>query len=69
MQTNVDDISFGLVGQKLVWVNFATKLVSHINVDELSQKEATWVNATCNCFSVDEFLSNLSSEDYRQKGI
>lgn len=62
-------MTFGLVGQKLVWVDFASKTVHHICLDDFGKKEAAWVNSTCFCFSVDEFLTNLSSEDFKLKGV
>ena len=74
------NLTFGMVGNKLVWFDFQRKLVQHVDFDLLEKEEMTlkatyvygkinWYLASSLGFTVREVLSNFTQEEYRVQGV
>ena len=70
-----DDFTFGMVGSKLVWLNFQNKVVQFVDFEQFAKSaekafyKVQWSSVASPWFTVRQLLQNFSREDYRLKGI
>lgn len=79
-----NNLLFQVVDRKLVWLDFAKKLVQFIDLDLLKgsvshpvkhsmsdqdQPTLRWSKAHCRGFTVREVLQGISPEDFRNRGV